>query len=75
MKKKTVISASALVILAMLMLVMASARAEITAAAQLNAPGITIGVDQGSAAEQTVRELLLALAPKERKDPDGDRLR
>ncbi len=58
MKKKTVISASALIILAMLMLVMASARAEITAAAQLNAPGITIGVDQGSAAEKTVRELL-----------------
>ena len=47
-----------LVLLAVLLLFTASARAEITAAAQLNAPDITVGVDQGSAAEETVRELL-----------------
>ena len=47
-----------LVLLAVLLLFTASARAEITVAAQLNAPDITVGVDQGSAAEETVRELL-----------------
>ena len=47
-----------LVLLAILLLCTAPARAEITAAAQLNDPGITVGVDQGSAAERIVRELL-----------------
>ncbi|MBR1607827.1 MAG: transporter substrate-binding domain-containing protein, partial [Clostridia bacterium] len=47
-----------LVLLIALLLCMVSAQAEISAAAQLNAPGITVGVDQGSAAELIVREQL-----------------
>ena len=41
-----------------LLLFAVSALADITAPAQLNTPGITVGVDQGSAAEEIVRELL-----------------
>ena len=47
-----------LVLLIALLLCVGGAQAELTAAAQLNAPGVTVGVDQGSAAELTVRELL-----------------
>lgn len=47
-----------LVLPAVLLLFTASAQADSPAAAQLNAPGITVGADQGSAAEETVRKLL-----------------
>ena len=47
-----------LVLLTALLLWAAIAQAEITEAAQLNAPGMTVGVSQGSIAEITVRELL-----------------
>ena len=46
------------VLLIALLLCAGAAQAEISAAAELNAPGVTVGVDQGSAAELTVRELL-----------------
>ena len=36
----------------------ASAQFDITEPGQLNSPGITVGVGQGSAAEDTVRKLL-----------------
>ena len=46
------------ILLIALLLCAGAAQAEISAAADLNAPGVTVGVDQGSAAELTVRELL-----------------
>ena len=45
-------------LLAMLLLFAVPVQADIMTAAQLNAKGITVGVDQGSAAELTVRKLL-----------------
>ena len=44
--------------LALLLLFAAPVQAEITEAAQLNAPGRTVGVSQGSVAEATAKELL-----------------
>ncbi len=57
-KKDGIAMKKLLVLLAALLLCVGGAHAEITAAAQLNASGVTVGVDQGSAAELTVRELL-----------------